>query len=56
MRHRSIEEYNDDVNDIYEFLRAFPNITMRYFVAPAEPVTSSLGIIDFDNKTNTWGM
>ena len=56
MRHRNIEEYNDDVNDIYEFLKAFPNVTMRYLVAPSKPLTSALGIINFDNKTNTWGM
>lgn len=29
---------------------------MRYFVAPAKTLTSSLGIINFDNKTNTWDM
>lgn len=56
-RYRNIQSYTSDSNDLYEFLEAFPNITLRYYVTPSEDLGhSGLAMLSFDNETTTWPM
>ena len=56
LRYQDIKTYNDNTNDIYEFLQAFPDVNFRYYIGPSEPLPSGLNLLNFDNETNTWPM
>lgn len=56
LRYQDVKGFHDDTADINEFKQAFPKVNYRYFVAPATPLASGLGILDADNSTSTFPM
>jgi hypothetical protein len=56
LRFKDIKDYYDGASNVYNFIKAFPNINYRHYIQPSQPVAGSIGILDFNNATNTWGM
>jgi predicted acylesterase/phospholipase RssA len=54
LRRSNIKSYQESMEDIYSFKRAFPEVHFRYFVAPSEPLKDGIGMLDFTNSTTTW--
>jgi hypothetical protein len=54
MRRNSIKSFQESMEDIYAFKQSFPEVNFRYFVHPSEPLKNGIGMIDFNNSTNTW--
>mmetsp|Transcript_17536 Transcript_17536/g.29580 ORF Transcript_17536/g.29580 Transcript_17536/m.29580 type:complete len:266 (+) Transcript_17536:329-1126(+) len=56
LRFKDIRDYNDGVQDIYEFKQAYPEVNFRHFLMPSEPLKGGLNLLNFDNSTNTYSM
>jgi len=57
-RKKAIKTYYDTMNDIYPFVRAFPEINYRYIVAASETLPSSVVpvIVSQDDLTKTYNI
>lgn len=51
MRYRNIKQYYKSMNDIVEFLRAFPSIDFRFFFSPSEKYAG--WVLDFSPKSTS---
>jgi len=48
LRYRSFKQYFSKLNDIVEFMQAFPNIDFRYYFHPSEKFKGNM--MQFDSK------
>ena len=56
MRFKDIKQYNDNMDDIFEFKKAYPSVNFRHLVIPSQDMPSGMAILDVDNATSTWPM
>lgn len=56
LRYKDIKDFYSHSEDIAGFIKAFPKVNFRYFLAPSQPLAGGLAILDFNNATSTWPM
>lgn len=55
IRYKTIKDYYSSMDDILEFMRAFPDVNFRYYVQPSSPLPT-LKMLDANNATSTFPM
>jgi len=55
MRYMDIKSYYGGMNDILEFMRAYPEVNFRYYIQPSTALPI-LKILDANNQTSTYPM
>mmetsp|Transcript_26513 Transcript_26513/g.40485 ORF Transcript_26513/g.40485 Transcript_26513/m.40485 type:complete len:288 (-) Transcript_26513:187-1050(-) len=56
LRYMQIKSYNNGLDDVNEFIQAYPEVNFRHYVTPSESLGSGLAILNFDNATSTYPM
>ena len=56
LRYNELKGYHDNVADILEFMKAYPDINYRYFVQPSKALPGGLNLLNGDNSTSTFPM
>jgi hypothetical protein len=56
LRYKQIRSFYDGMDDVLEFKMAYPDVNFRHLVFPSVGLPDGLNLLNFDNKTNTWGM
>lgn len=47
-RKREINSYFSEMNDVVEFMKAYPDVSYRYFLQPAKTLLPEYKILEFD--------
>ena len=55
MRYKDIKEYYNGMDDVLEYMRAFPDVNFRYYVQPSAPLPI-FKMLNVNNETSTYPM